>query len=68
VFDRNFLCRTMVCTRASEAASSLVAQPRLCQAPLQEAQDPESELEAIMDIDTKSDDTVGGRPVPGEPI
>jgi hypothetical protein len=55
-------------TRASEAASSSVARLRRHQAPLQDAQDPESELEVVMDIDTESDDTTGDRPVPGEPI
>jgi hypothetical protein len=53
----------MVCTRASEVASSSVAcqQPR--RAPLQEAQDPESELEVM-----ESDDAARDRPILGEPI
>jgi hypothetical protein len=55
-------------TRASEAASSSAALQRRCQIPLQEAQDPESEPEVVMDINTESDDTAGGRPVPGELI
>jgi hypothetical protein len=55
-------------TRASEAASSSAARQRRRQAPLQDAQDPESEPEVVMDIDTESDDTAGDRLVPGEPI
>jgi hypothetical protein len=53
----------MVRTCASEAASSSAAcqQPR--RAPLQEAQDPESELEVM-----ESDDAARDRPVLGEPI
>jgi hypothetical protein len=40
---RNFLRRMMVHTRASEATSSSVAYQQPRRAPLQEAQDPESE-------------------------
>jgi hypothetical protein len=55
-------------TRASEAASSSAARQRRRLAPLQDAQDPESEPEIAMDVGTESDDTAGGGPVPGEPI
>jgi hypothetical protein len=54
-------------TRANEATSSATRQ-RQRLAPVQDAQDPEFEPEIAMDVDTKSDDTAGGRPVPGEPI
>jgi hypothetical protein len=63
-----FSCRTMVRTRASEAASFSAAHQRRCLAPLQDAQSPESEPEIAMDVDTESDDTAEGGPVPGEPI
>jgi hypothetical protein len=58
----------MVRTHASEAASSSAARQRWRQAPLQEAQDPKSESKIAMDVDTESDDTVGGRLVPGKLI
>jgi hypothetical protein len=48
----------MVRTRASEAASSSAARQRRRPTPLQDAQDPESEPEIAMDVDTESDDTV----------
>jgi hypothetical protein len=65
--DRNFPCRTMVRTRASEAASSSAARQRPCQAPLQKAQDLESELKVLME-DVESDDAARDRPALGEPI
>jgi hypothetical protein len=65
VIDRNFLCRTMVRTCASEVTSSSVARQRPCRAPLQEAQDPESELEVVM-ADVESDNAARDRPVLGE--
>jgi hypothetical protein len=65
--DRNFPCRTMVRTCASKAASSLAARQRPRQAPLQEAQDLESEPEVVME-DVESDDTASNRSVPSEPI
>jgi hypothetical protein len=68
VTNRNLPCRTMVRTRASKAASTLAARQRWRQAPLQEAQDPKSEPKIAMDVDTESDDTAGGRLVPGELI
>jgi hypothetical protein len=61
--NRNFPCRTMVRTCAREAASSSTA----CQAPLQEAQDPKSEPEVVME-DMESDDAARDKPVPREPI
>jgi hypothetical protein len=67
VTNRYLPCRTMVRTRASEAASSSAACQQLCRAPLQEAQDPESEPEVEME-DVGSDDSVGDRSVPGTPI
>jgi hypothetical protein len=67
VTNRNLPCRKMVRTRANEAASSSTARQGLRQAPLQEAQDPESEPEVEME-DVGSDDTVGDKPVPGTPI
>jgi hypothetical protein len=68
VTNRNLPCRMMVHTRASEATSSSTARQRQCRAPLQEARDPESKPKIAMDVNTKSDDTAEGRPVPGEPI
>jgi hypothetical protein len=65
--NRNFLCKTMVRTHASEAASSSVACQRPRRAPLQEAQDPESESEVMME-DMESDNAAKDKPVPGEPI
>ena len=55
----NFPCRTMALTRASEAASSS-ARPRSRQThvPLQDAQDPKSNLEIMME-DIGTDDTTG---------
>jgi hypothetical protein len=67
VINRNLSCRTMVCTRASEAASSSAACQQLCRVPLQEAQDPESEPEVEME-DVGSDNTVRDKPVPGVSI
>jgi hypothetical protein len=67
IIDRNFSCRTMVHTHASEAASSSVARQRSSRAPLQEAQDPESELEVMME-DVNGDDAAKDRPITGEPI
>jgi hypothetical protein len=67
IIDRNFLCRTMVHTRASEAASSSAGHQRPHRAPLQEAQDPEFELEVVME-DVESDEAVRDRPVLSEPI
>jgi hypothetical protein len=55
----------MVRTCASEAASSSVACQR--RAPLQEAQDLESEPKVMME-DMESNDTARDRPVRGEPI
>jgi hypothetical protein len=70
--DRNFLRRTMVHTRASEAASSSVARQQPCRAPLQEAQDPESEPKVVMeDVEVTMSPEIGQflvsrleRPVP----
>ena len=67
VIDRNFPCRTMVRTRASEATSSSVARQQPRRAPLQNAQDPESEPEVVME-DTESDDAARDRPVLDELI
>jgi NACalpha-BTF3-like transcription factor len=67
VIDRNFLYRTMVRTCTNEAASSSAACQRPHQAPLQEAQNPESELEVVME-DAESDDTAKDRLVPSELI
>jgi hypothetical protein len=53
----------MVRTRASEAASSSTARQRLRQAPLQEAQDPKSKPEVVME-DVESDDVAKDRPAP----
>jgi hypothetical protein len=55
-------------TRASEATSSSAARQRRRPAPLHYAQDPESEPEIAMDVDTESDDTAEGRPVSIEPV
>jgi hypothetical protein len=67
VIDRNFLCRMMVHTCASEVASSLAARQRPHRAPLQEAQDPESEPKVVME-DVESDDATRDRLVLGKPI
>jgi hypothetical protein len=67
IIDRNFLCRMMVCTRTSEAATYLAGHQRPHRAPLQKAQDPESEPEVVME-DVESDDAVRDRPVLSEPI
>jgi hypothetical protein len=65
--DRNFLCRTMVHTHASEATSSSITRQQPHQAPLQEAQDPEFEPEVVME-DVESDAAAKDRSIPGEPI
>ena len=57
----------MVCTRASEAASSSAACQRPCRAPLQEAQDPESKPKVMIE-DVEGDNAAKDRPVPGELI
>ena len=57
----------MVSTCASEAASSSAAHQRPCRVPLQEAQDPESELKVVME-DVDSDDATRNRSDPGKPI
>jgi hypothetical protein len=67
IIDRNLPCRTMVRTCASEAASFLAARQRPHRVPLQEAQDPEFELEVMME-DVGSDDIAGDRPVPAVSI
>jgi hypothetical protein len=67
IIDRNLPCRTMVCTRASNATSSLAAHQQPCQAPLQEGQDPESK--PVVEVeDVGSDDTTRDNPVPGKLI
>ena len=65
--NKDFSCRTMVRTRASETTSSLAARQRLRHAPLQEAQDLESEPEVVME-DVESGDAARHKPSPGEPI
>jgi hypothetical protein len=67
VINRNLSCRMMVRTCASEAASSSAAYQQLFQAPLQEAQDPESEPEVEME-DIGSDNTVSDKPILGVSI
>jgi hypothetical protein len=57
----------MVRTRANEAASSSAARHRPRQAPLQEAQDPESEPEVVME-DVESADAAKDRSSPSELI
>ena len=65
--DRNFSCRTMVRTRASEGASTSVACQRPRRAPIQEVQDLDSNKEVVME-EVENDDTTRDRPVLGEPI
>jgi hypothetical protein len=57
----------MVSTCTSEATSSSAAHLQLRRAPLQEAQDPDSDPEVVMG-EVEGDDTAKDRLGPGEPI
>ena len=67
VIDRNFSCRTMVCTCASEAASTSAARQGPRQASVPEIQDLDFDQEVIME-ELASDNTTRDKLVPGEPI
>ena len=67
VINRNFPCRTMVRTRASEAISTSAARQRPRRASIPEVQDLDSDQEVTME-EAASDDTTKNRPVPEEPI